>query len=85
MYTIVFNRIETCDGQSTKEVHEHPHQFRLKRNAVHYVREIIQNDYRKEGYATELKAKGGISCYKSEITSKGNRNEIEFIIEVKKI
>lgn len=85
MYKVVFNRIETSMGQSTKEVHEYPHQFRLKRTAVHYVREIVQNDFRKEGYATELIAKGGISCYKSEITSKGNRNEIEFIVEVKKI
>lgn len=85
MYTVVYNRTETCNGQSTKEVHEYPHQFRLKRNAVHYVREIVQNEFRKEGYATELIAKGGISCFKSETTSKGNRNEIEFIVEVKKV
>lgn len=85
MYKVVFNRIETCTGQSTKEVHEYPHQFRLKRNAVHYVREIMQSEFRRQGYATELIAKGGISCFKSEITSKSNRNEIEFIIEVKKI
>ena len=85
MYKIVFNRIETGMKQSTKEVREYPHQFRLKRNAVHYVRETVQNDFRREGYATELIAKGGISCFKSEITSEGNRNEIEFTIEVKRI
>ena len=83
MYKVVFNRIETCNGQSTKEVHEHPHQFRLKRKAVHYVRETVQSDFLKEGYETELIAKGGMSCFKSEITSKGTRNDIEFIIEVK--
>ena len=85
MYKVVFNQTETCMGQSTKEVHEYPHQFRLKRNAVHYIREIMQSELRRQGYATELIAKGGISCFKSEITSKGNRNEIEYIIEVKKI
>lgn len=85
MYKIVFNRIETCNNQSVKEVHEYSHQFRLKRNAVHFVREIFQNDFRKEGYTTEPTAKGGMSCFKSEITSKGNRNEIEFIIEVMKV
>lgn len=85
MYKVVFNQTETRMGQSTKEVHEYPHQFRLKRNAVHYIREIMQSEFRRQGYATELIAKGGISCFKSEITSKGNRNEIEFIIEVKKI
>ena len=85
MYKVVYNQTETCMGQSTKEVHEYPHQFRLKRNAVHYIREIKQSEFKKQGYATELIAKGGISCYKSEITSKGNRNEIDIIIEVKKI
>jgi hypothetical protein len=85
MYKIVFTRKETCNNQSVKEVNEYPHQFRLKRNAVHFVREIFQNDFKKEGYATELIPKGGLSCIKTEITSKGNRNEIEFIIEVKKI
>jgi hypothetical protein len=85
MYKVVFNQTETCKGQSTKEVHEYPHQFRLKRNAVHYIREIMQSEFRRQGYATELIAKGGMSCFKSEITSKGYRNEIEFIIEVKKI
>lgn len=84
MYKVVFNRMETCNGQSTKEVHEYPHQFRLKRKAVHYVREIVQSDFIKEGYETELIAKGGISCFKTEITPKGVKNDIEFIVEVKK-
>ena len=85
MYEIVYIRKETNDIQSIEQVHVYPHQFRLKRNAVHYVREIIQNIYREEGYATELIAKGGISCFKTETSPMGNRIEIEFTIEVKKV
>lgn len=85
MYKIVYNRKETDGNQSVEEVHVYPHQFRLKRNAVHYVRAIIQNIYKEEGYATELIAKGGISCLKTEISPTGNRIEIEFTIEVKKV
>lgn len=66
MYKIVYSRKETDGIQSVEEVHAFPHQFRLKRNAVHYVREIIQNIYREEGYATELIAKGRLSCLKQK-------------------
>ena len=84
MYKVVFNRTETYNGHCTeKEVHECPHQFRLKSKAVHYVREIVQINFIREGYETEAIAKGGLICFKSEITSKGNRT-IEMIIEVKK-
>lgn len=84
MYKIVFSQIETLNGVRTKEeAHEYPHQFRLKRKAVCYVRESIQNDFIKEGYETELTAKGGIICFKSEITAKGNRT-VEFTIKIKK-
>ena len=83
MYKIVFNRIETYNGHRTEEVHEFPHRFNFKRKAVHYVRETMQSDFIREGYETELIAKGGIICFKSEIMAKGNRT-IEFIIEVTK-
>lgn len=85
MYKIVYSRKETDGIQSVEDVHMYPHQFRLKRDAVHYVRAIIQNIYREEGYATELIAKGGISCLKTEISPTGNRIEREFTIEVKKV
>ena len=85
MYKIVYNRKETDGIQSVEDVHVYPHQFRIKRDAVHYVREIIQNIYREEGYTTELIAKGGLSCLKTEISPMGNRIEREFTIEVKKV
>ena len=44
----------------------------------------MQNDYRKEGYGTEPVV-GGISCYKSEKTSKGKRVITEVIIKVEKV
>ena len=85
MYTVVYNKKETCNGQSVTEVHVYPHQFRLKRNAVHWIRGIVQSEFRTEGYTTELIAKGGLSCFKSEITQEGKRKYIEFIIEVRKV
>lgn len=85
MYKIVYSRKETDGIQSVEDVRVYPHQFRLKRYAVHYVREIIQNLYREEGYTTELIAKGGLSCFKTETSQMGNRIEIEFTIEVKKV
>ena len=58
--------------------------FRLRRNALHYLREIVQNDYREEGYATSLLA-GGLYCIKSEKTDKGERKTTEIRIKVEKV
>ena len=57
--------------------------FRLRKNALHYILEIIQNDYRKDGWGTEP-IKGGISCYKSVKTDNGDRKIMEVKIVVEK-
>lgn len=85
MYKIVYKRKETDGNQSIEKIQVLQHLFRLKRNAVHYVRGTMQNLYREEGYTTELIAKGGMSCYKTETSPMGNKIEIEFTIEVKKV
>ena len=59
-------------------------EYRLKRNALHYLREIVQNDYREMGYATEVKV-GGLYCIKSEKTDKGERKTTEILIKVEKV
>ena len=57
--------------------------FRLRRNALHYLFDIVQNEYRERGYATEVRV-GSLYCYKSDKTDKGNRKIIEILIKVEK-
>lgn len=57
--------------------------FRLRKNALHYLLEIVQKDYKAMGYAIEVRV-GSIYCYKSEKTAQGDRKIIEFLIKVEK-
>ena len=59
--------------------------FRLKRNAVKYLLDIIQNEYREKGYGTEQLTGGAIYCYKSELTTENKRKEKNWIICIKRI
>lgn len=83
MYKIIEHQTVTNGTTVSNRECEHMLGIRLRKNALHYVREIMQNDYRKEGFATETIV-GGIFCYKSEKTSKGNRVTTEIRIEIKK-
>lgn len=57
--------------------------FRLRRNALHYLFNIVQSEYISMGYATEKRV-GSLYCYKSEKTDEGNRRIMELLIEVEK-
>jgi hypothetical protein len=57
--------------------------FRLRRNALHYLFDIVQNEYRERGYATEVRV-GSLYCYKSDKTDDGNRKITEILIKVEK-
>lgn len=57
--------------------------FRLRRDALHYLLEIVQNDYKAMGYSIEVR-RGSIYCYKSEKTTQGDRRIIEYLIKVEK-
>lgn len=57
--------------------------FRLRRDALHYLLEIVQNDYKEMGYSTEVRS-GSIYCYKSEKNAQGERKIIEYLIKVEK-
>ena len=57
--------------------------FRLRRNALHYLFEIVQSEYRENGYATEVRV-GSLYCYRSEKDNKGNRIVKEILIKVEK-
>ena len=57
--------------------------FRLRRNAINYLFDIVQSEYRERGYATEKRV-GSLYCYKSVKTAEGNRKIIEILIKVEK-
>lgn len=57
--------------------------FRLRKNALHYLLEIVRPEYQTAGYATEARV-GGIYCYKSKRTETGEREIEEVLIKVEK-
>lgn len=57
--------------------------FRLRRNAIHYLFETVQNEYRAMNYATEKRV-GSLYCYKSDKTAEGDRRVMEILIKVEK-
>lgn len=57
--------------------------FRLRRNALHYLFDIVQSDYREKGYATEERV-GSLYCYKSDKTNSNGRKISEIVIKVEK-
>lgn len=86
MYKLVYNYKETEEDKVLVEKeYFFGDTFRLKRFAVHYLLDIIQSEYRKEGYGTEQITGGAIYCYKSELTAEKKRKAIEWTICVKKI
>lgn len=83
MYAVIYYFKET-KGQSVIEKEYHRGEmFRLRKNALHYVLDIVQSDYRKDGYGTEPMV-GGINCYKSMKDGNGERVITEVRIKVEK-
>lgn len=87
MYKIVYY-IKRTKGLTSKEQEYKRYEsssetFRLRKNALHYVVELLQSDYRNQRYATE-QIVGGIYCYKNEKDAQGNREITEIKIKVEK-
>lgn len=82
MYTLVYYVTKVKDGKVSKNEYA-GEEFRLRRNALHYLREIVQNDYKENGYATEA-GKGSVFCYKSRLTEKGERETETILIKIEK-
>lgn len=57
--------------------------FRLRRNALHYLFDIVQNEYKAMGFATEERV-GSLYCHKGEKTAQGDRKITEIIIKVER-
>lgn len=86
MYQLVYYYKETTGSEVIEKEYRNNYEkfkFRLRRNALHYVLEIVQSYYRENGYGTE-QIVGGINCYKSEKTDNGNRKIIEIRVKVEK-
>ena len=84
MYTLNYYVTETKGTEVTEREYHYSDEYRLRRNALHYLREIVQSDYRERGYATSLFV-GGLYCIKSEKTDKGERKTTEIRIKVEKV
>ena len=79
MYQLAFYfRVTT--GSKVVESEYRSNEFRLRKNALHYLLEIVQSDYRADEQMV-----GGINCYKSEKTDNGDRKIIEVRIKVEKV
>lgn len=85
MYKLVYNYRETKGREVIEREYNYSDEFRLKRNAIHYLREIVQSDYREMGYATGLNKSNELYCINSEISAEGERIVKEWVISVKKV
>ena len=86
MYKLNYYRKQTENGRSKEQEYEYLGMgefFRLRRNALHYLYEIVESEYREKGFATEERV-GGLLCYKSDKTAEGKREITEILIKVEK-
>ena len=54
MYTLNYHVTETKGTEVIEREYHYSDEYRLKRNAQHYLREVVQSDYREMEYATEI-------------------------------
>lgn len=83
MYTLVYYVTEKENGK----VFEHEYlgeEWRLRRTALNFLREIVRETYIENGFSTEDRV-GGIYCYKNEKNAQGNRKITEIHIKVEKV
>lgn len=86
MYKLNYYRRSIADNADKEQKFEYLGMgefFRLRKNALHYLYDIVQNEYRKSGYATEVRV-GSLYCCKSNKTDDGNREITEILIKVEK-
>ena len=83
MYQLVYYVRRTID----EKVYENEYQgeeFRLKRDALHFLREISKECYIENGYTVE-DVKNGLNGYKSKKNDKGVRETTETRVRIEKI
>lgn len=83
MYTLVYY-VRRTENEKVSENKYPGEEFRLKKNALHFLREISRECYIENGYAVE-DVKSGLNCYKSRKNAKGARETIETRVRIEKI
>lgn len=83
MYTLVYY-VRKTEGEKVCENKYHGEEFRLKRNALHFLREISKECYIESDYGVE-DVVNGLNCYKSRKNAKGERETIETRVRIEKI
>lgn len=83
MYTLVYY-IRRTENEKVYESKYPGEEFRLKKNALHFLRTKSKESYIENGYAVE-DVKSGMNCYKSKKNAKGVRETIETRVRIEKI
>ena len=83
MYTLVYY-VRRMESEKVYENVYPGEEFRLKRSALNFLREISKECYIENGYTVE-DVKNGLNCYKSEKNAKGVRETIETRIKIEKM
>lgn len=83
MYTLVYY-VRRTENEKVYENEYHGEEFRLKKDALHFMRKISKECYIESGYAVE-EVKNGLNCYKSEKNAKEVRETIETRVRIEKI
>ncbi len=83
MYTLVYY-VRRTENEKVYENKYPGEEFRLKKNALHFLREISKECYIESGYAVE-DVKNGLNCYRSKKNAEGVRETIEMRVRIEKI
>ena len=59
-------------------------EFRLRREAAHYLMKEVRKEYKEAGYEVVYRV-GEIRCYKNERTSTGARKFVNTTIKIEKV
>ena len=83
MYTLVYY-VKRTENEKVYENKYPGEEFRLKRDASHFLREISKECYIENEYTVE-DVKNGLNCYKSKKNAKGIRETIETRVRIEKM
>lgn len=83
MYTLVYF-VRRTENEKVYENEYYGEEFRLKKDALHFMRGISRECYIENGYTVE-DVKNGLNCYKSKKNAKEVRETIETRVRIEKI
>ena len=83
MYTLVYY-VKRTENETVYENKYPGEEFRLKKNALHFLRGTSKECYIDNDYIVE-DVKNGLNCYKSKKNAKGVRETFETRVRIEKI